>query len=149
MGTQLVDLILCAFATLAGLGLLLVAAFDLRKANRAKTWPTTEGRILDSRLREKKDDEGTSYEVAILYEYFVNGVAHRSDVWRIRAGSSSFTKAASQTIARYPVGAAVPVYFNPEDPADAMLEPGKISWTLLFAGVAFAAAGVAGVLFNL
>jgi hypothetical protein len=41
------------------------------------------------------------------------------------------------------------VYFNPEDPADAMLEPGKISWVLPFAGVVFAAAGVAGVLFNL
>ncbi len=147
---MVINTILCAFAALAGLGLILVAVFDLRKAHRAKAWPITEGKVLDSRLREKNDGDGITYEVAILYEYFVNGVAHRSDVWRIRAGSSSFTKAALQTVARYPVGSAVPVYFDPEDPADAMLEPGKISWALglLFAGMAFAAAGVAGVLQN-
>src|SRR6266566_1889232 len=133
-----INAILCIFAALAGLALLLIAAFDLRKATLAKTWPTTEGRILDSRLREKTDSDGTSYEVTILYEYSVNGVAHRSDVWRVRPGSSSFTKAANAAVARYPVGAVVPVYFNPEDPADAMLEPGKISWSLLFGGVAFA-----------
>ncbi len=144
-----INAILCIFAALAGLALLLIAAFDLRKATLAKTWPTTEGRILDSRLREKTDSDGTSYEVAILYEYWVNGVAHRSDVWRIRAGSSSFTKSASRTVASYPVGASVPVYFNPENPADAMLEPGKISWSLLFGGLAFAGAGVACVLHNL
>src|SRR5229473_616000 len=106
MGTPLGDLIVCAFVALIGLGMVLVAAFDLRKANRAKSWPTAEGKILSSSLREKNDGEGTTYEVAILYEYFVNGVAHRSDVWRIRAGSRSFTKAANETVQSYPVGSA-------------------------------------------
>ncbi len=149
MGTRLGQLILCAFAALAGLGLILVAVFDLRKANRAKTWPTAEGKILSSSLREKTDSDGTSYEVAILYEYSVNGVAHRSDAWRIRPGSSSFTKSANAAVARYPVGAVVPVYFNPEDPADALLEPGKISWSVLFGGLAFVGSGVMGILSNL
>jgi hypothetical protein len=144
-----INAILCVFAVLAGLGMLLVGIFDLRKAHRAKAWPVAEGRILESRLREKTDSDGTSYEVAILYEYSVNGVTHRSDVWRIRPASSSFTKASSRTVARYPVGSAVSVYFNPEDPTDAMLEPGKISWVLFLVGVVFAASGVACVLHNL
>jgi hypothetical protein len=144
MESQLGPFILCAFISLIGLGLILIGAFDLHKASRAKTWPTAEGRILSSSLRERNDGEGTSYEVAILYEYFVNGRAHRSDVWRVRPGSSSFTKAATAAVERYPVGAAVTVYFNPEDPADAMLEPGKISWSLIFGGLAFAGSGVMG-----
>jgi Protein of unknown function (DUF3592) len=146
MTVRLGQLLFCGLVTLAGLGLLLTAAFDLRKAYRAKTWPTTQGKILSSGLAEVSDSDGTTYKVAILYEYSVNGVSHRSDVWRLRAGSSSFTKAATKAVERYPLGATVNVYFNPEDPADAMLEPGRVSWSLLLGGVVFAGMGAIGLL---
>ena len=146
MAAQLGQLLVCGLFSLAGLGLMLTAAFDLRKANRAKTWPTAQGRILSSRLAEVSDSDGIIYKAAVLYEYRVNGMDYRSDVWQVRAGSSSFTRAATKVVERYPAGATVTVYFNPEDPSDAMLEPGKVSWSLLFGGVMFASVGAIGFL---
>ncbi|HTD23698.1 MAG TPA: DUF3592 domain-containing protein [Terriglobales bacterium] len=146
MAVQLGQLLFCGLVSLAGLGLIFMAAFDLRKANRAKTWPTAQGKVLSSGLAAVNDSDGTTYKAAILYEYSVNSVDHRSDVWRVRAGSSSFTKAATEAVKRYPAGATVTVYFNPENPADAMLEPGKVSWSLLFGGVMFAGIGAIGFL---
>jgi hypothetical protein len=148
MGTHLWQLILCAFIALAGLGLLITATFDLRKANRARAWPTTKAKVLSSGLREESGSEGTTYAVAILYEYSVNGVTHRSDVWHVRGGSSSFKRAATDMVERYPVGAVVAVYFNPENPADAMLDPWEISSSLglFLGGVVFAFIGMAGFL---
>jgi len=71
-GSQLGDLILCAFAA-SPAGLILVAVFDLRKYNRAKTWPLRKEKSSAPACGEN-DSDGTSYEVAILYEYSVNGV---------------------------------------------------------------------------
>ncbi len=99
--------------------------------------PTAEGRVIDSRVREVRDSDGDSYEAYIFYEYSVNGVTHRSDVWRLGVGSSSFMGFAKKAIARYPIGSAITVYFNPDKLGDAMLEPGRASWAFILFGLAF------------
>jgi len=65
-----------------------------------------------------------------------NGDSWRSDVLAVEAGSSSFTGAMEKVIARYPAGSTVTVYYNPDAPHDAMLEPGKMSWWAIFGGFA-------------
>jgi Protein of unknown function (DUF3592) len=143
------DIALSLLTVLCGLGLTIYGARLFAKSYRAKTWPTAQGRIIESEVREVRDTDGLTYKASILYEYSVNGVTHRSDVWRLGTGSSSSTEPARKTVKRYPVGAVVTVYCNPEKPADAMLEPGKASWHLLLAGIAFFAAGVRSLVYTL
>jgi hypothetical protein len=120
--------------------------FLVVKSRRARFWPVAQGRILDSRVREVKDEEGSSYEAYILYEYSVNGVSLRSDVWRLGVGRSSFTGWAKKAVAKYPIGAPVMVYYNPERPNDAMLETGNASWAFLLFGLAFFLGGLNAVI---
>jgi hypothetical protein len=93
-------------------------------------------------LAHRYDNRGRTYQAYILYEYSVDGVTRRSDVWRLGAGTSSYTKASTSAVERYPVGAAVTVFVNPDNPADAVLEPANPSWFVLIAGIVFAAAGL-------
>jgi Protein of unknown function (DUF3592) len=132
-----------------GLALLVKATRDRIKTNRARSWPTAQGTVLDSRLREVRDSDGKTWEVYILYEYSVNGESYRSDVWRLEAGSSSFTRAAEKTVASYPIGSTVTVFFNPDMPGDAMLEPGKMGWWVFFGGASFLIVGVVALVRNL
>jgi Protein of unknown function (DUF3592) len=143
------DAALSGLTALAGLGLLIKGTRDRIKCNRARSWPTAQGRVLDSRLREVRDSEGKTWEVYILYEYWVDGQTYRSNVWRMQAGSSSFTGAAEKAVARYPIGSRVMVYYNPDAPGDAMLEPGKMGWWMFFGGAAFFITGIFAVIHNL
>jgi len=143
------DVALSGLTALAGLGLLVKGTRDRIKANRARYWPTASGKVLESRLREVNDSEGRTWAVYILYEYWAQGETRRSDVWRLEAGSSSFTGSMNKVLARYPVGSSVMVYYNPDAPADAMLEPGKMAWWLSFAGACFFITGIFAVIHNL
>ena len=118
----------------------------LVKSRQARFWPTAQGRILDSRVREVLDDGSPTYDAYILYEYSVNGVNLRSNVWRLGVGSSSFMGFAKRAVAKYPIGAAVTVYFNPDKPNDAMLETGNASWAFLLFGLAFFLGGLNAVI---
>jgi hypothetical protein len=146
---QMVDLGLSGLTAFTGFGLLVKATRDRIKCNRALSWPTAQGKVLESRLRRVQDSEGKTWAVYILYEYWANGDTWRSDVWRLEAGSSSFTGAMEKVIARYPAGSTVTVYYNPDAPNDAMLEPGKMGWWLFFGGICFAAGGIAALVHNL
>ena len=139
-------LFLCFLAALAGLAIMVYGIFLVVKSMRARSWPTAQGKVIDSRVREVSDSDGISYEAYVLYEYSVNGVRHRSDVWRLGVGRSSFTGAAKKAVAKYPVGAPVMVYVNPDKPSDAMLEAGNASLALVVFGLAFFLGGANVVL---
>jgi hypothetical protein len=132
----------CWLLVFIGAALMWKGARIVIKSLRARSWPTAMGRVLDSRRRAILDNRGRTYQAYILYEYSVDGVTRRSDVWRLGAGTSSYTKASASAVERYPVGAAVTVFVNPDNPADAVLEPANPSWFLLIAGMVFAAAGL-------
>jgi len=136
---------LCTLAALAGLAIMAYGIHLVLKSRRARFWPTAQGTIVDSRVREVKDEEGSSYEAYILYEYSVNGVKLRSDVWRLGVGRSSFTGFAKKAVAKYPIGLSVPVYYNPDKPTDAMLETGNASWAFLLFGLMFFLGGANAV----
>jgi hypothetical protein len=131
-------LFLCSLAALTGLAIMAYGIYLVLKSRRARRWPTAQGTIVDSRVREVRDSDGdVASEAYILYEYSVNGVKLRSDVWRLGVGRSSFTGFARRAVAKYPIGAPVMVYFNPDKPTDAMLETGNASLVFLVFGLAF------------
>jgi hypothetical protein len=104
-----------------------------RQANRAKGWPTVEGRVVASkadsyRTRGGSGTQGplvTMYEPRVEYSYVVEGREYHSTQVSFGARvSTQAREAAAERAARYPAGAKVAVHYNPEHPTVAVIETG-------------------------
>lgn len=100
-----------------GAGLLLYGANTLATAWRSSSWPTTEGIITYSSLR------GHSAS-GLWYEYHVQGTRYLAAHYRVGGNATPFSSVAKAASERFPEGRAVKVYYNPNDPSEAVLEPG-------------------------
>jgi hypothetical protein len=121
---------------LAGLVLIARALFNYRKAMKATTWPTVSGKIQRSLVVES-GSEDKAYKPEIVYEYQVNGRYYVGDVWRIGSEAYTAREKSEFAVAGYPPGRPVTVYYNPDEPAEAVLEPGETGWSSAFAGAVF------------
>lgn len=108
-----------------GLGYYIYTRSQKAKAvqQAAQSWLTTQGQIVLSRV-EVSGGDTTTVHPRVVYQYQVGAQTYQSEV--IRAGSQFFklttSRQAYDTVDRYPVGAAVTVYYNPANPAEAALE---------------------------
>ena len=119
-------------------------------AARSLQWPVTEGRILSASVKTemRSDSEGSDMEVYLpeaSYSYTVAGKAYQGNV--IRFGIEQFgygvLERAQKHIERYEAGTPVPVHYDPNDSAVAVLEPGESGSTRnLIAGSLFFLVGV-------
>ena len=117
---------------LAPLGLLLVAAiYKTLQVRAAREWPSTPGKVVvsASELREVKvldsdREAGHRFEkrnfANIIYEYSVSGQKLRNN--RVSIGEDLGNFQVAETIAKYPVGTVVTVYYNSRHPREAVLE---------------------------
>jgi Protein of unknown function (DUF3592) len=128
---------------LAAIGLLAVAvSFWLWRMNRkAASWPSVSGEIIASSLEQDPHDAGDS--VSITYRFAVANRNFSSSQITYGARSNS-APAKERLVAAYPVGRKVTVYYDPRNPASAVLERQKSpSWLGLAAvGAIFAAIGL-------
>ncbi len=107
-----------------------IILFTRRKVTKASTWPSTLGTVTESRIQMRSNSEGgrTSYPL-VRYTYQVMERSYQSQ--KVVPGMDVGGSGAQKVVARYPVGAQVMVYYNPEDPSEALLErgmPGHIKW---------------------
>lgn len=127
-----------------------IGAVNLRDARRSEAWPRTSGEIVHAEVEEHvtvrrdKDGERTSTDISyasnIAYTYRVAGREHQGQ--RVRWDWELERTDAEATVARYPVGSGVTVYYDPDDPANAVLEPGGAAYgyqVLIGLGVFFLA----------
>lgn len=117
---------------LAPLGLILVAAsYKTLQVRAAREWPSTPGKVVvsTSELRDVKvidsgREDGRKLEqrnfANIVYEYSVSGQKLRNN--RVSIGEDRGNFQVAETIAKYPVGAVVTVYYNSRHPREAVLE---------------------------
>lgn len=90
----------------------------------AQSWRSTTGTIMMSSVQSRRS--GNSYSVfpVIVYQYKVSGKPHQSQI--IKAGEQylniRIAGQAQETVNRYPIGATVTVYYNPDNPAESALE---------------------------
>jgi hypothetical protein len=115
-----------------------VKLIEVRKASR---WPATTGTITNSivkAIKNKPGDAGYDFsdtevfnQPFVEYEYAVNGRKLRGN--RITIGEKISGFEIESTLARYPVGAAVTVYYDPANPKNAVLE--RDLPKIVFAGV--------------
>lgn len=131
-----------AAAILGLFGLILFAASVLAFRERAaefRTWRSTPGRIEKSEVRKLGHLPGAlarwDDEVAeIVYCYRVGDLEFRGgavtgrDDYHLQSDSYR-RRAARNMSARYPAGSVVQVWYNPEDPHEALLErPSRFHW---------------------
>jgi hypothetical protein len=86
-----------------------------RKASAMQTWPSAPASIVESELRSRR-----IYYPHIVYQYNVMGQTYTGK--RISPGPESGSSRARELVAKYPPGAPVTVYYDPQNPSDAALE---------------------------
>jgi Protein of unknown function (DUF3592) len=110
---------------------LLAGAYKSLQVRAAGEWPSTPGKVVisnsevrDVRMLDDQREDGYRFEprnfANIVYQYSVSGQTLSNNRVSIADDRGNFGVA--ETIARYPVGAAVTVYYNSRHPRDAVLE---------------------------
>lgn len=91
----------------------------------AQNWASTTGTVLMSSVQSSRSSSGgySTYPV-VVYQYEVNGKTHQSQ--SIRVGDKylkvNVSWQAQETVNKYPIGAKVTVYYDPNNPAECALE---------------------------
>ena len=140
-------LVLVIFPMLGGL-LIYSAVTTWLTARQSVSWPTADGEILsvevveqdpEYSLRKRGEAEKTNYHADIRYRYQVDGRDYEGN--RITANdSASIQREDIEAITSgYSAGQSIPVYYNPDSPDQALLQPGKSgdSVVVLIMGLAF------------
>lgn len=115
---------------LVGVAVGAVIVWQLIKGMRSKNWPTALGVVTDAQVSMHYDDEGTRmYKPEVAYRYDADGLEYNGNKRTFGEYSSSNRRRAEKIVGQYRPGSQVQVYYNPEDPGVAVLEPGT-SWVL-------------------
>jgi hypothetical protein len=132
-----------------GLSLLFYGWTNLTQASESAGWQTVEGKVLVSEVvydpGGPRAGSAFAYKPNVQFQYLVDGRIYRSK--KFSFGQSTFAKRSSaEKIAnRYPGGSTVDVWYKPQEPGIAVLEPGggwTTSFVLLGVGVVFAMIGI-------
>ena len=102
-----------------GWAVLLFGAWQIYRGIASTSWPAADGRVVYSHART-----GSAYETMLWYEYFLDGRRYLASNYRNGGNASPLRSVAESAAKRYPEGRAVKVYYNPANPAEALLEPG-------------------------
>ena len=101
-----------------------------RKMNAIRGWSTTMGSVSNSYLQRRRTSKGGSVNYPVVqYSYQVGGQTYQGT--RIAPGMEVGGSGAGKVIARYPIGAQVMVFYDPQKPSDAVLErKAQAQWVL-------------------
>ncbi len=112
----------------------------LRGGDASTNWPTVDGRVISSTVRTKQGTSGdrARFYPVVVYEYAIEGEPFRSD--RVSFDTQTMDHASAANIARqYEAGREITVFYNPDTPAESVLDPGASgnSWLGIAVGVVF------------
>jgi ABC-type antimicrobial peptide transport system permease subunit len=104
----------------------------MKKYKEVQDWPSVQGTVSSSDYNcweeEKKVDDKyvteTKCEATVMYHYIIDGKSFVNSNIRPNSGIKTTydRNTAQQIVAKYPVGAKVEVFYNPEDKSNAVLE---------------------------
>jgi len=121
---------LCFFGLLIDGILLGIILFTRRKVAQAGSWSSTMGTVIFSTIEWRRGSKGQSVAYPVVqYAYQVMGRMYEGR--KVMPGPNSGGSWAHKVVERYPAGAQVMVYYDPNNPSDALLErgtPGYIKW---------------------
>jgi hypothetical protein len=94
--------------------------FMRRRMAAVSQWPSTMGTVNASHLERRSSNDGYTNYPVVQYSYQVGGQAYQGV--KIAPGPEVGGTGAGKVVARYPAGAQVMVFYNPQNPSDAVLE---------------------------
>lgn len=111
---------------------LVTAYISVRIVIVSPRWPAVDGLVISSELlRDCKHVGLLGKGYHITYEYEIAGEQYSSGCVNGLPFPHLTENVARRIVERYPVGKQVKVYYKPENPEDAMLEPGW-SWGYVY-----------------
>lgn len=126
---------------IVGLGLIIGAwlvytNFSVSMAEEAKaceSWPTASGVITRSDVKQSTDDGKTMYAPEISYDFTVENKSYIGNRISLTSGNSrtSSLRAVKKDLQKYPLGAKVTVYYDPELPNNVVLQTGADFFTYM------------------
>ena len=134
----------------AGIGLfaLVRGIVHYRTGKASASWPSAEGQVVVAMvdMRVSTDSDGMTsrrYTPRVVYNYTLNGQQFSSDQVHIGSKSNYASHARAASKLAYQAGQQVNVFYNPENPSQAVLEPGSTrgAWGTLLIGIVFFVAG--------
>lgn len=108
----------------------------LQYSATSKSWPSVPGTITKSEVQVFKRDGNTHYQPDIAYSYTVEGKKYTASKITVGDGAlDNNVSKAKRLQAEYPAGKEVDVYYDPDLPESAVLQPGTKSGDLMLAGI--------------
>ncbi|MGE5358830.1 MAG: DUF3592 domain-containing protein [Bacteroidales bacterium] len=135
--TRHLNLARLLFSALA-LGLILAGLYTMRERSRSRGWVKTGGTVVSSTVSEFAGKSGRTYRPMVMYAYSVGAARFMSNRITFGQVASSRRASAERFVSRYPAGRRVDVYYDPQDPERAVLEPAGNPWIWIVAGGIFA-----------
>ena len=137
--------IILGLFVIAGFVAALWGWFIIVKARKTQRWPVVEGVVEQSAPTSEAND----LLPHILFSYTVDAHTYQR-MLEFPGGTNPSPELASGYVLKYPVGVKVSVYYNPDQPGQATLEPGltRGDWMIPVLGVAAMAFGIFALFFN-
>lgn len=134
---------------LVGLGIMAFGISGVLDGSNSTSWPMVRGEVIKSEyVITKATQNSFRTEAQLRYRYNAVGNELESDRIGFNYSGSGSPGENRQLTNEYPVGSEVDVYYDPEDPKEALLRPGVAweAWLFIAFGAVFTAAPV-GMLF--
>jgi hypothetical protein len=109
---------------LVGLGMLGAGLRSLYRGRQALSWPTTEGRILESSVQEDSGGESTTWQVKVRYSYSVGGTEFEGKRVAFGYSGSSTYEEHEGIYRKLQPSARVRVRYEPGNPGNSVLAAG-------------------------
>ncbi|HBL29738.1 MAG TPA: hypothetical protein DD490_23120 [Acidobacteria bacterium] len=115
----------------------------------ARSWAATPCTILESRVVESSDSDGSTYRVDVTYAYVFNGREYQGSRYDFMGGSSSGRESKDAVVAENPPGSRTTCWVDPDDPSQAVFDRG-LSWIYLIGlfPLVFVAVGAGGMIYG-
>lgn len=94
--------------------------FTRRKMAAVSQWPSTMGTVMMSTIDVRSGSEGSTEYPVVQYSYQIGGQGYQG--MKIAPGPEIGGSGARKVVARYQPGSQVMVFYNPQNPSDAVLE---------------------------
>jgi hypothetical protein len=111
--------------TVAGLGMIVYGASRAIFRTRESSWKSTEGVITLSVVEEDTSDESRTHRARVEYTYQVGHVTYIGDRIAPLQKLMETQWSAQRAVGKYGLGRHIGVYFDPRNPGQSVLEPGR------------------------
>lgn len=107
---------------LLGGGMLFLGLRGMRAARASHGWPSEPGTVISSELITSGGRKSRWYHAQVTYTFVVNGQSYTGDKVVFGDPRSSSMAKQQRAVDRYTPGAHVEVFYNPQQPQEAVLE---------------------------